>query len=62
MMQVKVPTWFLTLSAADMYWPELAIAAGLVETKEAALALSKMERLKLIADNPVLTADLFMLR
>eukprot|EP00741_Cyanophora_paradoxa_P016266 tig00020911_g15705.t1 len=60
--EVKVPTWFFTVSAADTVWVELAIAAKVVRTADEARRLSRIQMNKIVAENPVLAMELFTRR
>jgi hypothetical protein len=52
------PTFFITLSPADMYWPELFISLGVADPS----TLTNEERRKLLNANPVPAAQHFHLR
>ena len=58
--QLSIPTWFLTLSCADLRWPELfqiiARTYGKNMTNEEVEALSYDERCRLLNLNPVIVA------
>ena len=64
--EMSSPTWFITLSSADLYWPELwvAIAAskGQKMSFETAAQTSFADRCKLLDDNPALACRLFKSR
>ena len=64
--EMTSPTWFITLSSADLYWPELwvAIAAskGQSLSFESAGQISYSDRCKLLDDNPALACRLFKAR
>ena len=64
--EISRPTWFVTLSSADMYWPELWIAIealnGNVLSLENAAKLTFQERVNLLDANPVLAARMFKSR
>lgn len=64
--QLGIPTWFMTLSCADLRWPELfqiiARASGKNMTDEEVHALSYDEKCKLLNVNPVITAKHFQYR
>ncbi len=61
--QLGIPTWFLSLSAADLYWPEflMAIASqdGKPHTEEQIMKLTWQERCDLIRYNPVTAIRMF---
>ena len=60
------PTWFMTLSCADLRWPELfqiiARTDGKNITAEEVEALSYDERCRLLNFNPVIVAKHFQYR
>ena len=64
--QLGTPTWFFTLSAADMKWPDLigtiARQHGVFNTNEDIEGLSFDERLKWLRQNPVTAARHFQYR
>ena len=64
--QLGIPTWFMTLSCADLRWPELfqiiAQANGKNMTAEEVEALSYDERCRLLNLNPVIIAKHFQYR
>ena len=64
--QLGIPTWFMTLSCADLRWPELfqiiAQANGKSMTAEEVEALSYDERCRLLNLNPVIIAKHFQYR
>ena len=64
--QLGIPTWFLTLSCADLRWPELfqiiARNQGINMTDEQIEALSYNERCSLLNLNPVVVAKHFQYR
>ena len=64
--QLGIPTWFMTLSCADLRWPELfqiiAKTQGLSLTDEEIEALSYNERCSMINLNPVVVAKHFQYR
>jgi DNA replication protein DnaC len=62
MLQAKdltTPTWFLTLSSADLYWPELWIAIKPTLNYESAALLTLSERKKLLDLNPTMACRMF---
>ena len=64
--QLGIPTWFMTLSCADLRWPELfqiiARTNGKNLTAEEVEALSYDERCRLLNFNPVILAKHFQYR
>ena len=64
--QLGIPTWFMTLSCADLRWPELfqivARTQGRNITKEEVDALSYVERCEMLNANPVVMAKHFQHR
>ena len=64
--QLGIPTWFMTLSCADLRWPELfqiiARTQGNNLTDEQVDALSYNERCSLLNLNPVIVAKHFQYR
>ena len=61
-----IPTWFLTLSAADMKWPEviqsIAQQYGTIYTENEVLALPWQMKSKWLRSNPVTAARMFQYR
>ena len=61
--QLGIPTWFMTLSCADLRWPELfqiiARTNGKNITTEEVEALSYDEKCRLLNLNPVIVAKHF---
>ncbi|MCG8622659.1 MAG: helitron helicase-like domain-containing protein, partial [Proteobacteria bacterium] len=61
-----IPTWFLTLSAADMKWPEviqsIARQYGTIYTEDEVLALPWQVKSKWLRSNPVTAARMFQYR
>jgi hypothetical protein len=61
--QLGIPTWFMTLSCADLRWPELfqivARTQGKNLTDEQVQALSYVERCQMLNANPVVVAKHF---
>ena len=53
----SIPTWFLTLSAADLHWPELiqavAVQFGKILTQKDVLKMSIVDRSKYLCQNPI---------
>ena len=64
--QLGTPTWFFTLSAADMKWPEviqtIAKQYGVAYTDEEVCQLSFEERSNWLRQNPVTAARHFQYR
>jgi hypothetical protein len=64
--QLGIPTWFLTLSCADLRWPELfqiiAKTKGHNMTDEEVEVLSYHERCSMLNLNPVIVAKHFQYR
>ena len=64
--QLGIPTWFMTLSCADLRWPELfqiiARTKGNNITTEEVEALSYHERCSMLNLNPVMVAKHFQYR
>ena len=64
--QLGTPTWFLTLSAADLKWPDIiqtvARQYGIAYTDEQVVALSFEEKSSWIRRNPVTAARHFQYR
>ena len=64
--QLGIPTWFMTLSCADLRWPELfqiiAKTKGNNMTDEELEALSYHERCEMLNLNPVIVAKHFQYR
>ena len=64
--QLGTPTWFLTLSAADMQWPEIIQSIGRqygqTFTDEAVAAMSWNEKCNWLRANPVTAARQFQYR
>ena len=64
--QLGIPTWFMTLSCADLRWPELfqiiARTQGKNMTNEEVDALSYNERCSMLNLNPVVVAKHFQYR
>ena len=64
--QLGIPTWFMTLSCADLRWPELfqiiARTQGINMTDEQVEALSYFERCSMLNLNPVVVAKHFQYR
>lgn len=64
--QLGIPTWFMTLSCADLRWPELlqiiSRSSSTNMTDEEVNALSYDEKCRLINFNPVIVAKHFQYR
>ena len=64
--QLGIPTWFLTLSAADMQWPDviqtIARQYGTILTDEDVKTMSFEEKSKWLRQNPVTAARHFQYR
>ena len=64
--QLGIPTWFLTLSAADMKWPEviqiIARQYGTILTDEQVSSLSWEEKCSWLRRNPITAARHFQYR
>ena len=64
--QLGIPTWFMTLSRADLRWPELlqiiARSKGTNKSDERVEALSYNERCSMLNPNPVIVAKHFQYR
>ena len=64
--QLGIPTWFMTLSCADLRWPELFQIIGKIQglnlTDEVIEGLSYNERCSMLNSNPVVVAKHFQYR
>ena len=64
--QLGIPTWFMTLSCADLRWPELFQIISRMQgkdiTDEEVDALSYDEKCKMLNLNPVIVAKHFQYR
>ena len=64
--QLGIPTWFMTLSCADLRWPELFQIISRIQgkdiTDEEVDALSYDEKCKILNLNPVIVAKHFQFR
>ncbi len=64
--QLGIPTFFISLSAADLYWPDFLMAVahqqGKFYTKEQVEKLTWQERADLIRSNPVTAVRMFKYR
>ena len=63
---IGIPTWFLTLSAADLHWPEMIQAVAMQYGKKLSrrdvLKMSMQERSKYLHQNPVTGVRMFQHR
>ena len=62
---LSIPTWFLTLSAADLHWPEMiqAVAVQLgKKTQKDVLKMSIADRSKYLYQNPITGVWMFQHR
>ena len=63
---LSVPTWFLTLSAADLHWPEMIQAVAVQFRKKLiqkdVLKMSNAERSKYLYQNPITSVWMFQHR
>ena len=61
-----IPTWFMTLSAADLHWSEMIEALGTQTGKEVmrkdVRKMSIKERSDILKSNPVTSVDMFQYR
>ncbi len=57
------PTWFLTLSAANLHWPEMiqavALQLGKKVTKQEVLGMSIKQKSEFLKQNPVTAVCMF---
>lgn len=64
--QLGIPTWFMTLSCADLRWPELFQIIAKMQRKKMTIeeldALSYNERCQMLNTNPVIVAKHFQYR
>ena len=64
--QLGIPTWFITISCADLKWPELFQILSRIQgknlTDEQVDALSYNERCQMLNLNPVVVAKHFQYR
>ena len=64
--KLGIPTWFLTLSAADLHWPEMIQAVayqfGRELSREDVLKMSMAERSKYLRQNPLTGVRMFQHR
>ena len=64
--KLGIPIWFLTLSAADLHWPEMIQAVayqfGRILSREDVLKMSMAERSKYLHQNPVTGVKMFQHR
>ena len=63
---LSIPTWFLTLSAADLHWPEMiqavAVQFGKILTQKDVLKMSIADRSKYLCQNPITGVQMFQHR
>ena len=63
---LSIPTWFLTLSAADLHWPEMiqavAVQFGKILTQKDVLNMSIADRSKYLCQNPITGVQIFQHR
>ena len=63
---LSIPTWFLTLSAADLQWPEMiqavAVQFGKIFTQKDVLKMSIADRSKYLCQNPITAVQMFQHR
>ena len=62
---IGIPTWFLTLSAADLHWPEMIQAIVIQfgrQISQKVLNMTMEERSKYLQQNPVTGAQMFQHR
>ena len=63
---IGIPTWFLTLSAADLHWPGMiqavAMQFGRQISQKEVLKMTMEERSKYLQQNPVTGAQMFQHR
>ena len=56
-MHLSITTWFLTLSAAELYWPEMIQAVAVqfekILTQKDVLKMSIADRSKYLCQNPI---------
>ena len=63
---LSIPTWFLTLSAADLHWPEMIQAVnaqfGKILTQKDVLKMSTADRSTYLCQNPITGVWMFQHR
>ena len=63
---LSIPTWFLTLSAPDLHWPEMiqavAVQFGKILTQKDVLKMSIADRSKYLHQNPITGVRMFQHR
>ena len=63
---LSIPTWFLTLSAADLHWPEMiqaiAVQFGKILTQKVVIKISIADRSKSLSQNPITGVWMFQHR
>ena len=61
-----IPTWFLTLSAADLHWPEMiqavAVQFGMKLSQKDVLKMSVADRSRYLCQNPITDVQMFQHR
>ena len=61
-----IPTWFLTLSAADLHWPEMiqavAVQFGRKLSQKDVLTMSIADRSRYLCQNPITGVQMFQHR
>ena len=67
MLQIlSIPTWFLTLSAAELHWPEMiqavAVQFGKKLTQKDVLTMSISDRSTYLCQNPIIGVWMFQHR
>ena len=54
---LSIPTWFLTLSATDLHWPEMiqavAVQFGKILSQKDVLKMSTADRSRYLHQNPI---------
>ena len=62
----SIPTWLLTLSAAELHWPEMiqavAVQFGKILTQKDVLKMSIADRSKYLCQNPITGVRMFQHR
>ena len=63
---LDIPTWFLTLSPADMHWPEIIQAIGIQFskrfTREEVIQMNWETKSNYLRSNPITTCRMFQFR
>ena len=64
--KLGIPTWFLTLPAADLHWPEMiqavAVQFGRKLSQKDVLKMSIAERSRYLCQNPITGVQMFQHR